>query len=233
MKKAAVYSGTRNVYADMVPAAKSLFLHTPVDKVYFLIEDEAFPYPLPDRIETVNVADQTYFGPEGPNYRQQWSWMVLMRAVLTKVLPEEERILSLDNDTLVLGDVSELWDLDMAEYYFAGVREPGKVTALTDRYYNFGVNFQNLDRIRADGIDEAAIRELNENFYTAPEQDVMNMLCKGRILELPWKYNVCNWTRRETGPRIRHFAREQNWQGFPEVRKYSRLRWRDIPNAWK
>lgn len=233
MERVAVYSGTRNVYADMLPACKSLFFHTPVDRVYFLIEDDKFPYRLPDRVTTVNVSGQKWFKSDGPNYVQKWSWMVLMRAVLSKVLPEEHVALSLDNDAFCCADVSELWDYDLTDWYFGAVCEPDKVTTLTDRYYNFGVNIQNLDKIRADKIDAKAIRELNKTWYLAPEQDVMNKICKGHILELPWKYNVSNVTNRGVAPRIRHHAAESNWRGLPSVRVWRDMAWKKIPNAWK
>ena len=38
--RAAVYSGTRNVYQDMLTSAKSLLIYSNVDKIYFLIEDD-------------------------------------------------------------------------------------------------------------------------------------------------------------------------------------------------
>ena len=65
--KAAAYTGTRNLYSGMVPAVKSLLAHSDVEKVYLLIEDDEFPYYLPDCVETVNVSNQTYFRPGGPN----------------------------------------------------------------------------------------------------------------------------------------------------------------------
>ena len=36
--RAAVYSGTRNVYENMLISAKSLLEHSNVEKIYFLIE---------------------------------------------------------------------------------------------------------------------------------------------------------------------------------------------------
>jgi hypothetical protein len=45
--KVAVYAGTRNIYKDMLPSVKSLLIHSDVDKIYFLIEDDIFPYELP------------------------------------------------------------------------------------------------------------------------------------------------------------------------------------------
>jgi len=38
--RAAVYSGTRNIYDRMLIAAKSLLMHSNVEKIYFLIEDD-------------------------------------------------------------------------------------------------------------------------------------------------------------------------------------------------
>lgn len=46
-ERAAAYCGTRNLYQDMIPAIKSLLLNSNVDKIYLLIEDDEFPYPLP------------------------------------------------------------------------------------------------------------------------------------------------------------------------------------------
>ena len=42
MMRAAVYSGSRNLYPHMVTAAKSLVANSSVEKIYFLIEDDKF-----------------------------------------------------------------------------------------------------------------------------------------------------------------------------------------------
>ena len=34
--KVAVYTGTRNLYSDMLPALNSLLVHSDVDKIYLL-----------------------------------------------------------------------------------------------------------------------------------------------------------------------------------------------------
>lgn len=232
MEKVAVYSGTRNVYADMLPACKSLFFHTPVDRVYFLIEDDEFPFFLPDRVETINVSKQRYFRKDGPNYNSHWTYMVLLRAALSKIFPDERQVLSLDNDTFCYTDVSELWDYDLSDYYMAGVIEPAK--AKEYQYINLGVVMMNLDKFRADQMDTKAIKELNRKAYHFPEQDVLSRLCDGHTLELPQKYNVCDGCEsRAVAPRIRHYAGEKNWRGLPNVRAWRDMAWKKIPNAWK
>ena len=55
--RTAVYTGTRNLYPFMVAAAKSLLIHSNVEKIYFLIEDDVFPYELPSEIVTINVSN--------------------------------------------------------------------------------------------------------------------------------------------------------------------------------
>jgi hypothetical protein len=66
--RTAVYCATRNLYGDMETAAKSLLKNTPsVERVWFLIEDDEFPRPLPDCIRVKNVSGQTWFKPGGWN----------------------------------------------------------------------------------------------------------------------------------------------------------------------
>ena len=54
--RAAVYCGTRNLYENMFIAAKSLLIHSNVERIYFLIEDDVFPMDLPAEIETINIS---------------------------------------------------------------------------------------------------------------------------------------------------------------------------------
>jgi hypothetical protein len=42
----------------MIPSMKSLLIHSDVEKIYFLIEDDEFPYELPPEVECINVKNQ-------------------------------------------------------------------------------------------------------------------------------------------------------------------------------
>lgn len=55
--KIAVYTGTRNIYQNMLPSIKSLLIHSDVDKIYLLIEDDIFPYELPPEVECINISN--------------------------------------------------------------------------------------------------------------------------------------------------------------------------------
>ena len=171
--KAAVYAGTRNLYPDMVTAAKSLASNSSVDEIYFLIEDTSFPEELPSYIHCMNVSGQTFFTCDGPNVYKLWTWMVLMRAVLTQLFPQYDRILSLDVDTIVDKNIDELWNLDLDRYYLAGVPEPKK-SKPDSPYVNMGVAMFNLKKMRADLMDQSLIYLLNNMKYKFAEQDCIN-----------------------------------------------------------
>lgn len=188
--KVVAYSGNRNVYYKMVPAVKSLLMNTKVDQVYLLIEDNRFPYDLPQNVKCINISNQQWFKKETcANWYDGWGgYMVLIRSVYSKLFPELDTILSLDIDTIVNKDISELWDLDLTNYYVAGVRDTPEFNA-NGLYINGGVLLQNLKKIREDGVDDKMIYKINHIQKEYAEQDLLNEIYKDHILELPSEYN--------------------------------------------
>lgn len=223
--KAAVYCGTRNLYDNMLIAAKSLLIHSDVDQIYFLIEDDTFPCELPPEITCLNISQQTYFKPDGPNFNSSWTYMVLIRAALSKIFPHLDTILSLDVDTIINENISSLWDIDLDNYYLAAVPEPEKTQKLGFIYINMGVALFNLKKIRETHIDDKIINALNTQFYEYNEQDCISQMCQGYIKCLPSEYNVCNYTAHEVATirKITHFAAIKHWQNWPQVKKYNDL----------
>lgn len=224
--KAAVYCGTRNLYADMIPAIKSLLHNSDVERVYLLIEDDEFPFWLPTECVCVNVSNQQWFKPDGPNFKSQWTYMVLMRAALHNLFTGMDKILSLDVDTIVTEDVSELWDISLNGYYFAGAMEPWK--SFQDKLYiNCGVMLVNLKELR-DGKGDEIIDSLNTKFYMFNEQDCINKLCQGHLLKISSEYNSNAYTEQVSHYKIIHFACQQNWEKHPIVGVYKAMPWEEV-----
>ena len=225
--KAAVYCGTRNLYSDMITAAKSLTKNSSVDIIYFLIEDPEFPEELPSHIRCIDVSNQKYFSKSGPNVYKLWTWMVLMRAALPKLFPDLDRILSLDVDTIVDKNIDEFWDLCPDDYYLAGVEEPLK-TKPSATYVNMGSVVFNLKLLRDTGMADKIIRTLNKDQFRFPEQDCINLLCGKKIKSVSSEYNFCNYTGECQNPKIYHFANVRNWQQQEMVRRYKYYSWNDV-----
>lgn len=143
-----------------------------------------------------------------------------------------ERVLYLDPDLIVLGDLQPLWAAELGDAVVGAVRdaivEPllragqlpdGSVPRVRD-YFNAGVLLINLPRWREAGISERAMAYLArhpQSFFT--DQDALNFACDGCWQELPAHWN---FQRHREGPiaalppaerpRIVHFVtNEKPW----------------------
>lgn len=236
--KAAVYSGSRNLYADMVTAAKSLIANSSVEKVFFLIEDDEFPYELPEIIETMNVSGQRFFTKGGANFLTSFTYMSLLRVCYTKLFPDLDKVLQLDVDTVVVDNIDPLWDVDMTGKWFAACLEHlSTYKPYGPKYYNIGVSMFNLEQIRKDKVDEKLIDFLNAVKVPYIDQDAWNRFGIGKDVKLETRFNETIVTGFTEEPAIVHFAGIKGWQSSPKasrreyLKKYREMSWEDVFNG--
>lgn len=212
------YFCTRNLYDTLHAAFNSLLAHTPDIHVFCFIEDEKLPYNVPENVSCVNVSGQTFFPPSGPCYQTKYTYMVLLKAALTKIFPDADKILILDVDTIVCDDISALWDWDLTHAYYTAVTEPEGSKKRGVPYPNFGVVMLNLAKLRKSGKDDEIIRLLNTRAYPYPEQDAFVAVCGNRFDPLPPEYNVTNFGFNITGnPErtiVKHYAGMKNYDSI-------------------
>ncbi len=131
-----------------------------------------------------------------------WNPVILARLFMGKILPQEvERILYMDGDTIVIGSLKELWNLDLGDNVLGMSVEPTadrnrkNALGLEDYYYhNSGVLLVDLVKWRQVKAEELLInfyREKEGKLFAA-DQDALNGALKGRIYPLLPKYNFCN-----------------------------------------
>ena len=234
--RAAVYSGSRNLYPHMVTAAKSLIANSSVDKIYFLIEDDKFPYELPPLIETINVSGQTWFPAGGPNMRSQFTYMALVRACYGSLLPDDlDKVLQLDVDTVVVDNIDSLWEIDMGGKWIIAAQEPHNNywKPFGMEYFNVGVAMFNLKAIRQAEIEEVIVKDLNEREERFVEQDAWNRFGAPRkFITLDTRYNECYPVGYTDNPAIVHFAGFKDWENDKKAprrehwRKYREMTWK-------
>ena len=233
--RCAVYAGTPNLYGAMVTAAKSLYANSSVDVIYFLIEDDAFPYEMPDFCRFVNVKgfeDRT-FPPGGANSRTHFTKMALVRVCYPELLPEVDNVLQLDVDTLVIDDIDEIWGIDLDGKWFAAAPETysnyrpfGNV-----EYFNVGVCYFNVAQMRADDAQYRLVNWINTTKANCVEQDALNLLgaMQGYSTYLPMRFNenrACGYT---DNPAIVHYLGYMDWETNPNLPRREYLkRYRDM-----
>lgn len=231
MEKHVVYAGTPNLYEQMVWAAKSLLYHTKVDGITFLIEDDEFPYELPDTIKTINVKEyeEQKFPPSGKNSKTHFTKMALVRICYPELLPDIDKVLQLDVDTVVMDDISPLWDIDMTGKWYAAAWEPlsGYDPYRSGHYQNVGVCMFNLEQMREDNAQEQLVNWINTTRANCVEQDALNYLgqMRGKSCDIPTRYNenrACGYT---DDPAIVHYVGYMDWTTNPNLprREYLKL----------
>lgn len=215
-KKAAFYAGTRNLYPHMVTAAKSLIANSSVEEVWFLIEDDEFPYKLPDMIKTMNVSgiiDKT-FSKNGPNARCRLTFMAFVHPLAPDLFPQYDKILKLDVDTVCVDNIDELWDTDLTGMWYGCAREKLQTWhRLHDDglYYNVGVVMYNLAKMREEDASAKIVRVLNTKYFEVFENDAMNYVGHYRIKEIPMRFNESFATGYTDDPAIVHYAGPPDW----------------------
>lgn len=112
-------------------------------------------------------------------------------------LTDVDKIIYLDSDLVVLSDINELWNFDTNDYLIGAVED--KYSDLMtlqanlsdgDTYINSGVLLMNLKKFREENLEEKIFEKLREVDNQYSDQDVLNDLCRDKILYLPLKYNL-------------------------------------------
>lgn len=233
--KYVVYAGTPNLYEQMVWAAKSLVANTEVDGIYFLIEDDDFPYELPDFVHCINVKEyeEQKFPPNSANAKTHFTKMALVRICYPELLPDIDMVLQLDVDTVVMDDVSPIWDTDMDGKWFAACHEAysGYDPYHSGHYHNVGVCLFNLAQMRQDNAQVQLVNWINTTRANCVEQDALNVLgaMRGKAVDLPMRYNENRAVGYTDDPAIVHYVGYMDWMTNPHLprREYLKL-YRDM-----
>ena len=120
------------------------------------------------------------------------------RLCLADLLPEIERIIYLDTDIVVQGDIAKLYDLEFAkDQFIAGVNdmdsEELKEKISTSAYINSGVilfDLATIRRIKLNVVEESIkiLQNFRERISLNIDQDLINIIFNDhiRLLDISW-----------------------------------------------
>ena len=185
---------------------------------------------LPPVIRCINVSGMSFADRNGPNYHAPWTYMTMARCALHNILQDESRVLYLDADTIVMFDVSELFETDLKGNVIGAVREPARCLD-PFVYFNAGVLLMDLDQLRG-GLGDDMLRLLNTRKLRCVDQDAINLLCQARILELNPIYNANDYTAVPGNAKIYHYAGDGRYAERRLFKSYIDMKWSEI-NARK
>ena len=132
-----------------------------------------------------------------------------------------EKCIYLDVDICVIKDLSDLFLVEMNDNYIAGVVYPSyyfkekqnyKRLNLTSmrQYVNSGVLVMNLKQIRKDNVIQKFI-ELSKKNHNLQVQDILNIVCFGKIMKLSQKYNLMVSQLKNNNHPLKNIYKEENF----------------------
>ena len=140
------------------------------------------------------------------------------RYLLPEVLADESRTIYSDIDVLCVGDIRPLWDTDIKGNVIAAVSEGDagefkkKLIGLDGcaPYFNSGLLVMDLAAMRSERATELLMENTAKyaNRIAWPDQDIINITFRNRILELNPIWNAFNVTDKKMKEHIviHHFA---------------------------
>lgn len=134
------------------------------------------------------------------SYVSHW-WTITMyyRLDIPFLLSDKDKAIYLDGDTLVRHDLQEMWNIDLGDNLCGGVRDPNQYERFdelkcpySDIYINSGVLLINCKAWREELSLKDDIKKYCQNVeannFKYPDQDILNVVCAGRIRGIPLKF---------------------------------------------
>ena len=155
-------------------------------------------------IDFVDVTDKMKSIADKLPIRDYYSNTTYFRLFIPDMFPQYRKALYIDSDTIVVGNIAELYDHKLGKLY-AGVC-PDRVVAQTDilgdyvekvlgvkrtRYFNAGVMLMNCSQFRENHLLDEFLEMLHVYlFVVAQDQDYLNLICKNQVLYMEPKWNA-------------------------------------------
>lgn len=127
------------------------------------------------------------------------------RSFISRLYPMYNKAIYVDSDTIFMDDVAKLYDLDLGDDIIGAVVDP-KVEAIPEfrdyvnnalgvpcqEYVNSGVLLMDLKKLRKIHYLSKMIDIINafDANLVAPDQDYLNVICKGKIKHINPKWNA-------------------------------------------
>lgn len=136
--------------------------------------------------------------------RDYYSKSTYYRMFIADMFPEYSKAIYIDSDTIVQGDISELFDTEIGDSYVGGCHEQAMVQVNeygtyvervvgVSRYnfFNAGLLLINCDQFRKHSVSEKFGEYLHAyDFVVTQDEDYLNLICKDHVFWLDSRWNT-------------------------------------------
>ncbi|MBP3599599.1 MAG: 1-acyl-sn-glycerol-3-phosphate acyltransferase [Clostridia bacterium] len=136
--------------------------------------------------------------------RDYYSKTTYYRLFIAEMFPEYDKAIYIDSDTVVQGDISELYLTDIGDSYVGACHEQAmvqvdeygtyaeKVVGVSrHNFFNAGLLLINCDMFRVHFVLDKFIEYLHAyNFVVTQDEDYLNLICKDHVYWLDQRFNT-------------------------------------------
>ena len=153
------------------------------------------------------------------NVRDYYTLTTYYRLILPKAFWWVDKAIYLDSDIVVRGDISKMYECDLGDNLVGAVADASVqifeefITYVEqaleiphDKYFNAGVLVMNLKKMREIHF-EKKVEELVKrvSFKVAQDQDLLNVICKDKVLYLDSTWNTMPLPEKKDDPQLIHY----------------------------
>lgn len=127
-----------------------------------------------------------------------------LRLFADKINELPEKIIYLDTDIMLNGDIKDLYDLDISNHEMGVVLDRLGRIFINPKYFNSGMLLMNLKKIKETNLLEKVRERCSRKKMAFPDQSALNKYCKEKKY-LPRKFNEQGKLQKDTI--IHHFSK--------------------------
>ena len=154
-------------------------------------------------LDFVSLRDEMEKSQGAFHLRHYYSRETYCRIFIPRFFPQYEKVLYLDCDIVVTGDISELYNTEigdnlvaaapeevMADFDVYGTYVEKALGISRNKYFSAGILLINAELYRKENIEGKFIDLMNRFvFRVTQDEDYLNVLCKDRVKWLPLEWN--------------------------------------------
>ncbi len=134
-----------------------------------------------------------------------------LRLFADKITDLPDKIIYLDTDIMLNGNIKELFDIDLKNFELAVVHDRYGRIFIKPNYFNSGMLLMNLKKIRETALLDKVRDFCSKKKMAFPDQSALNKLCKKKIY-LPRRFNEQGKLKNNTV--VQHFSKRIVWLPF-------------------
>lgn len=141
-----------------------------------------------------------------------------------------EKLIYLDTDIMINGNIEDLFNIDISQYELGIVRDRYGHFFIKPNYFNSGMLLMNMKNIKESKLLEKVKHTCTIKKMAFPDQSALNKCCKKKLY-LPRRFNEQGRLRNNTI--VHHFSKKIKWIPFFHTQNVKPWQIEDVQNKYK